>query len=158
VQDAVLWFFPEPPETPFRRISCYMKQDYVLIFLVGSYLGVFAMALHWWDLVEIMQGWAKQQALILTLSLLNVKGSPFYVLFHFSTDLCTSSLDGYFDFLFSKFGNEISMADIITKLGYGLCWVCAGFWSMCKCYSASLGRPCRSSLWPFLLVKGCTSC
>jgi hypothetical protein len=38
---------PPPPETPFRRISCYKKQDYVLIFLVGSYMGVFAMALHW---------------------------------------------------------------------------------------------------------------
>jgi hypothetical protein len=68
-----------------------------------------------------MQGWAKQRALILTLSLLNVKESPFCVLFHFSTDLSTSSLDGYFDSLLSKFGNEISMADIITELGYGLC-------------------------------------
>jgi hypothetical protein len=42
-------------------------------------------------------------------------------MFHFSTDLCTSSLDGYFDSLLSKFGNEISMADIITELGYGIC-------------------------------------
>jgi CCR4-NOT transcription complex subunit 1 len=44
------------------------------------------------------------------------------------TDLCIGSLDDDFDSLLFEIGKEISMADIITELGYG----CASDIAHCK--------------------------
>uniref|UniRef100_A0A0A8XPL9 CCR4-NOT transcription complex subunit 1 HEAT repeat domain-containing protein n=1 Tax=Arundo donax TaxID=35708 RepID=A0A0A8XPL9_ARUDO len=64
-------------------------------------------------------------------SLLNVKERPFYVPIPLQevnsypansfrhTELCIGSLDDGFDSLLSEIGKQISMADIITELGYG---------------------------------------
>ncbi|XP_062201118.1 uncharacterized protein LOC133903692 isoform X2 [Phragmites australis] len=73
-------------------------------------------------------------------SLLNVKERPFYVPVPLKevnadpansfrlTELCIGSLDDDFDSLLSEIGKQISMADIITELGYG----CASDIAHCK--------------------------
>ncbi|XP_051196211.1 uncharacterized protein [Lolium perenne] len=63
------------------------------------------------------------------ISLFKVKDTPFHVPLPIQagnvwpasrhTELCAGSLDDDFDSLLSEIGKEISMADIITELGYG---------------------------------------
>ncbi|KAK3124635.1 hypothetical protein QOZ80_7BG0589710 [Eleusine coracana subsp. coracana] len=72
-------------------------------------------------------------------SLLNVKESPFYVPFPLQhSELCIGSLDDDFDSLLSEIGKEISMADVITELGYGFVCTRTGLGEAHNTYSTFL--------------------